>query len=580
MNSRYLVTSILAIVIVACSQQPGGDVADTVYTNGKIYTVNEAQPWAEAVAIKDGKFLVVGSNAEVEAVTGKETEVLDLNGGFAMPGTGDPHIHAGMMMPKRAFCGLPGTFYEPTEEMILDALEECIASYPDDQEWFIAHGFTTPAMSPETLTRKVLDELIPDRPAWIEDETGHNAWFNTKAMEAAGVDRSFEDTPEEFFSRTADGDLAGVAYEGAMNPFVEALPPFDVEIQKIGFNKLLDDALSKGITMVADAYTFEPDLQAWQELNQEGFDQHVVLYLGGNLGTPELTPVEELERWWSSYDLPGFKAVKIGMGGALESFSEALIDGYAETDAEPREAIPPGADDDAPTGKNARPVIPAEPFADYMRQLDDAGFQVMVHAIGDGAVRATLDGFETVIAANGNNRLRHHIDHCSLIHPDDFQRFVDLDVSCTIWPPLNAPISYNIEGIKPVLKPETWARMYANRARWDAGIRLVNHSDAPAAVLWPWWGMEASITRGFPGKPEIPKMGPEHALTLEELIVAYTINAAWVMRLDDVTGSIEEGKFADLIVLNHNLFEIPVTEIHTTEVQKTIFKGDVVYEQK
>ena len=569
---------VLLLLASACGGDRGaGEVADVAYINGQVYTVNDAQPWAEAVAIKEGKFLVVGSNADIEAATGESTVVVDLGGAFVMPGTGDPHIHAGLLMPKRAFCGLPGTFHEPTEEMILDALEECVREYPTDREWFIAQGYTTPAMSPETLTREFLDVLIPDRPAWIEDESGHNAWFNTLAMEAAGVTADFRDTPEEFFSRTESGDLAGVAYEGAMNPFLAALPPFDVELQKVGFTKLLDEALSKGITMVGDGYTFESDLQAWQELKQEGLGQHVVLFLKGNLGTAELTPVETLEQWWSSYDLPGYKAVKIGMGGALESISEALIDGYAETDVEPKEALPPGADDDAPTGKNARPVIPAEPFADYMKQLDDAGFQVMVHAIGDGTVRATLDGFEAVISANGNNRLRHHIDHCSLIHPDDFQRFVDLDVSCTIWPPLNAPVAYNMEGIRPVLKPETWARMYDNRARWDAGIRLVNHSDAPAAVLWPWWGMEASITRGFPGKPEIEKMGAEHALTLEELIRAYTINAAWVLRLEDVTGSIEPGKYADMIVLNHNLFEVPATDIHKTEVQKTVFKGEVVY---
>ena len=192
-------------------------------------------------------------------------------------------------------------------------------------------------------------------------------------------------------------------------------------------------------------------------------------------------------------------------------------------------------------------------------------------------MRATLDGYESVIAANGNNRLRHHIDHCSLIHPDDYQRFVDLDVSCTIWPPLNAPVSYNVGAIKPAIKPETWARMYANRERWDAGIRLVNHTDAPAATLWPWWGMEAAMTRAVPGKPEKGKMGPEHALTLEELIEAYTINVAWSLHLEKTTGSIEEGKSADMIILNHNLFEVPETEIHKTEVQKTIFKGDVVY---
>ena len=569
---------------LACAQQPAGDVADTIYTNGKIYTVNEAQPWAEAVAIKDGKFLVVGSAAEVEAVTGKETEVVDLAGAFAMPGIGDTHIHPALVMPKRAFCSLPGTFYEPTEEQTLDALRECIANYPDDREWFVATGWTMPAFSPETLTREFLDQLIPDRPAFIEDETGgHTAWFNTLAMEAAGVSRDTEDTPESFYSRTKDGDISGLAFEGGLNPFLEAMPPFDTELRKFAFMKLLDEATSKGITAVGDAYVFEHDLQAYQELKQEGkLKQHTVLYLKGNLGTAELTPVEELLEWWNAYDLPGHKAVKIGMDGSIESYSAPLVDGYADSEAPEIESPLPGDTlpaEEETAADNVRPLVPAEEFADYIAQLDAAGFQVMVHAIGDGTVRATLDGYEKVIEANGNNRLHHHMDHCSLIHPDDFQRFVDLDVSCTIWPPLNAPVGYNLGNIKPVLKPETWARMYDNRNRWDAGMRLVNHTDAPAAVLWPWWGMEATVTRGIPGQPDVPKMSPDQALTVAETIEAYTINAAWALRIDDVTGSIEEGKFADLIILNHNLFEIPETEIHTAEVQKTIFKGSVVYER-
>ena len=562
---------VIALAVVACSydespvteskSSPDAMVADTVYTNGRIYTVNQDQPWAEAVAIKDGKFIEVGTVADAEAVTGEGTEVIDLGGSFAMPGIGDTHLHPGLLMAKRAFCALPGTFAEPTEQQLMDALKQCIADYPDEREWFIAQGYTTPAMQQETLTREVLDRLIPDKPAWIEDESGHNAWFNTLAMEAAGMSRDFEDTPESFFSRTEDGDLAGVAFEGAMNPFLAALPPFDTKLRKLAFMKLLDEATSKGITALGDGYVFDYDLQAWHELKQEGaLKQHISLYLKGNLGTPELTPVKTLEKWWNDYDLPGHKGVKMGMGGAIESVSEALVDGYADP------------------AESARPVVDAEPFADYVRQLDAAGFQLKIHAIGDGTVRAVLDGYETVIRDNGNNRLRHHIDHCSLIHPDDFQRFVDLDVSCSIWPPLNAPLGYNIDAIKPKLKPETWDRMYANRAAWDAGVRLVNHTDAPAAVLWPWWGMEASITRGFPGKPEKGKLGPQHALTLEEVLVAYTINVAWSLHLENETGSIEEGKWADMIVLNHNLFEIPPGDIHKTEVMNTIFKGESVFE--
>ena len=247
------------------------------------------------------------------------------------------------------------------------------------------------------------------------------------------------------------------------------------------------------------------------------------------------------------------------MDGGIDSGTAPLVDGYADPSI------------------MAETIIAADVFADYVAQLDEAGFQVKVHALGDGTVRATLDGYETVIKANGNNRLRHHIDHCNLIHPDDFQRFVDLDVTCTMWPPLNAPVGYNLGSMKPMLKPETWARMYANRDAWDAGVKLVNHTDAPAAVLWPWYGMEAAVTRKIPGKPDSEPMSPEQALTVEEMIVAYTMHVAWSLRMDDQIGSIEEGKWADMIVLNHNLFEIPATDIYKTEVQKTIFKGEVVY---
>lgn len=560
MKTKVTMLVLALATFFACTQAPK-ETADTIYTNGKIYTVNEAQPWAEAVAVKDGKFIKVGSTAEVEAFKGENTKVVDLNGQFAMPGLGDPHLHMAMVMPKRVYCALPGTFYEPTEEMTLNALNEAIANYPKDLEWFIGTGFSVPAMSPETLTREFLDKLIPDRPAYIEDETGgHTAWFNTKAMEAAGISKATKDTPEAFYGRTKDGELNGMAYEGGLNPFLNVMPPFDTDLRKTAYMKLLDEATSKGITAAGDAYVFEVDLQAYQELKQEEkLNQHLTLYLGGNLGSAELTPVAELNRLWDSYDLPGHKAVKIGMGGAIESISEALVDGFADPN------------------NSAVPLVDAAPFADYISKLDAEGFQVKVHAIGDGTVRATLDGYEATIKANGNNRLRHHIDHASLVHSDDFQRFVDLDVAASIWPPLNAPVAYNIEGIKPVLKPETWNRMYDNRARQDAGMRLFNHSDAPAAVLWPWFGMEATITRGFPGKPDVPKMGPQHALTLEETIIAHTLNTAWVLRVDDVTGSIEEGKSADFIILNHNLFEIESTEIHNTEVQKTIFKGKEVY---
>ena len=568
-------------VLTAVSINPvSAQIADTVYTNGKIYTVNPTQPWVEAVAIKDGKFLAVGSAEQIAAVSGNETEVIDLNGNFAMPGIGDAHLHPAMTMPRRAFCALPGSFFEPSNDLIVDALKACLETYPADRDWVIAGGATFAAMNSETLTREFLDKLVPDRPAFIEDETGgHQMWFNTLAMKAAGIDKSFVDNPPEaFFDRTEDGDIKGVANEGAVNPFIDVLPPIDTEIRKIAIKKLADEALEKGITMYGDAYVFESDLVPYEQLHGEGdIKQHVVLYLKGNLGTAELTPVDQIQRWWDDHDLPGTRGVKLGMGGSIESISEALVDGYAPDSAAKAKDGPFPVDDAVPE-RNSEPVIPAKKFAQYVADLDAAGFQVIVHAIGDGTVRATLDGYEKVIRTNGGNPLRHRIDHCSLVHSDDFQRFIDLDVTCTIWPPLNAPGNYNLGAIRPVLKDETWARMYPNRSMLDAGVKLVTHTDGPAAPVWPWWGMEASLTRKNPTRPDLEPMGVDQALTVAELIEIYTINTAYSLHLDEVTGSIEKGKFADMIVLNHNLFEVSPTKIHKTEIQRTVIKGEVVYQ--
>jgi len=551
------------LVVIGCATEPTADeTADVVYTNGRIYTVNEAQPWAEAVAIKDGQFMVVGSNAEVEAVIGEGTEVVDLAGRFVMPGLIDIHTHPSMSMSFRVFCELPGTFYDPTEEQTIEALRACIEEYPDEQEWFFAEGYSSPVMSEETLTREFLDELIPDRPAYVKDESGHYGWGNSLAHELAGIDRNTPDTPEGFFSRLPDGEPAGQIFEEAMNPFEDLILPLSPEVARLAKRKLLDQATAKGVTAVGDAYVFERDLADWQAFKREGaLKAHVVLYHKGNLGNAELTPVEEITRFYEEYDLPGHPGIKMSMGGAIQSYTEVMLgDGYRN-------------------GQQVEPLIPVDTFAEYVRQLDEAGIQVKVHAIGDGTVRATIDGYEPTITARGENTLRHHIDHCTYIHPDDIARMADLQIPCSAWPMLNAPSGYNLDQATYV-QPEIFEESDPNRDLIDAGVRVANHTDAPQANLWPWWGMEATITRGFPGKPDIPPMAAHQAITLEETIKVHTLNAAWVMLLDDLTGSIEEGKFADMIVLNHNLFEIPETEIHKTEVQKTIYQGSVVYSRE
>ena len=533
--------------------------ADTVYTNGRIYTVNEAHPWAEAVAIKDGKFIAVGSADDVAAVTGDGTEVVDLKGAFAMPGLVDMHTHPSMSMAFRVHCELPGTFYLPTDEMTRKALEECVANYPDDEEWFFAEGYSSPVMKPETLTKEYLDSLIPDRPAYVKDETGHFGIANTRAFEMLGIDENTPDTDLGFYSRTEDGKPAGQLFEEAMNPFEDAILPLDPETAQEAKMRLLKEATRLGITATGDAYVFERDLADWQKFKQNGqLKLHVRLYMMGNIGNANLTPAERIAGYYQQYDLPGEPGAKMSLGGALESRTENFVGGgYLD-------------------GSNAPFLIPPDKFAAYMRELDAAGIQAKVHAIGDGAVRATIDGYLMAIERRGGNELRHHIDHCNYMQPDDMVRAAENDIPCSAWPMLSAPIGF-ITAQAEIIEEDIYRRGMPLRDKLDAGVLAANHSDAPQANLWPWWGLEAVVTRGFPGHPELGKFNEDQAVTLEEAIAVHTINGAYVMKLDDVTGSIEPGKYADMIVLNHNLFEIPETEIHKAQVERTLFKGEVVY---
>ena len=384
----------LAVVVVlgiGCAQTPSpSEVADTVYTNGRIYTVNQARPWAEAVAIKNRKFLVVGTNADVETVTGDGSEVFDLGGAFAMPGLVDIHGFHGMSTENRVYCELKGTFWEPTEEQILADLRACADDYPAEPEWFIAEGFTPGPMSKKALSLETLDEIIPGKPAYVQDESGHNAWVNTRALKVAGISAETPDPPAGYFERDESGALTGRVFESAQNFFTVLLPVQDLATQKLGNTKFLRQATEKGVTAIGNAYNFERHLAAWQALKTEGeLELHVVLFQDGNFGTGELTPVDDLVARYQDYDLPGPPGVKIGLDGAVESGTSPMVDGYRDPSIA------------------AVLVIEPEILSDYVAELDKHGYQVKIHAIGDLAVRAAIDALEPVIRAAGGNVNRH-----------------------------------------------------------------------------------------------------------------------------------------------------------------------------
>lgn len=314
------------------------------------------------------------------------------------------------------YCELKGTFWEPTEEQILADLRACAENFPAEPEWFIAEGFTPGPMSKEALSLATLDEIVPDKPAYVQDESGHNAWVNTRALEVARVTAETPDPPAGYFERDESGALTGRVFESAQNFFTELLPVQDLATQKLGNTKFLRQASEKGLTTIGNAYNFERHLAAWEALKKEGqLELHVALFQDGNFGTGELTPVGDLVARYEDYDLPGRPGVKIGIDGAVESGTSPMVDGYVD-----------------PSVK-AVLVIEPETLSDYVAELDKHGFQVKIHAIGDLAVRSAVDALEPVIRASGGNVNRHHIDHNSHVKPEDMTRMADLGIPATIW---------------------------------------------------------------------------------------------------------------------------------------------------
>jgi len=555
----------ITLTITGCAGSEAGEMAEVVYMNGRIYTVNEAQPWADAVAIKDGKFLVVGSNADVEAVTGDSTEVLDLGNQMVLPGLHDVHVHpyeSGLAYLK---CKLPGTLDSPTWQDLLDTLEECRPR--QEQGWFYGEGYTAAVIPEGKYTRETLDEIFPDQPVLLQDESGHNGWVNSKAIEVAGVTTETSLPPGNALGvDQVTGELNGQVIEiGALQVFKDVIPPDSDETKRDGLKLAMRMANENGLTSWFEAWTLEASLPIWDDLARAGeLTVHTRLaplaigFDGVAMDGPEIKALVE------AYELPGIAyGAKIFTDGTLEGGTAGML---------------------APSGPNndlGSTTVDEETFERVVRSLDAAGIQVKAHTIGDRANGMILEVLERVIADRGNNELRHHIGHVAHLHPDYYPRYVESGIPVESNIAQAAPMLYMTNVIKPVTPPDVWEHhTFPFGKLVNAGACLAGASDWSSLPFDPFYAMGAAVTRTDPKRPDLGAWSEENRMTVEQIIRAYTINGAHIMHQDDETGSIEEGKWADMVVTSQNLFEIEPMEIFKTSVIRTVFKGRVVYERQ
>lgn len=572
-------------LLCACTDQPDANLpgastpgetvvarqfADTVLLNGAIYTIDVAHPRVEAVAVRDGQFVFAGSSADARQYAGPETQVTDLAGKMAMPGINDAHVHPVMGATQSLYeCQFP---IESNPDQIADALRACVEKNPD-AGWVIGGQWGSGFFQQYDIgsPRAWLDAISGDKAVSLNDDSHHNAWFNSKALALAGITRSTPDPEGGSIGREADGEPNGLLFETAARVGQKAMPDWSAEQYIAAVQEVMRIARGFGITGMKDAGAYESGaMDAYHTVDTELGG--LTLHLAADIRTPygprtEPLDIAEIERVRDAYASTHVHTefVKIFLDGVpTPARTAGMLDAY----------LPDDVHGDHFTGNLH---VGPEALTNDLIALDAKGFTVKMHAAGDGSVREGLDAIEATRKANGDSGLRHELGHAGYIAPVDIPRFAALnavaDISPVLWYP--SPI---IDAIISALGPRG-EKYFPVRDLLDSGALVVAGTDWPAVApnANPWVGIESLVSRRDPYGRREGQLWPEQAVTLEEAIRIYTLNGARALRLDDVTGSIEVGKSADFIVLDRNLFEVPIDDVSETEVVMTFFEGRSIY---
>ncbi len=563
---RAAVILVAALTLTACHPQPPAEAPaaaappDLVFTNGRIYTMDGARSWAQAVAITDGRFSYVGTDARAKALAGPDTSVVDLGGRMVLPGMFDDHIHPVESGVDILSCDL--TKFSTLDDYLAE-IKRCADKHPD-APWVTGGGWLMSVFGPGAkASRKLIDEVVPNRPVYMASTDGHSAWVNSKALEIAGVTAETPDPPAGRIDREpGSNEPIGSLQESAMALVSDKIPPPDLETRLAGLQFAVDMLNGYGITSIQAANESEPLLETYRTLDDRGkLTLRVVAAQHWDV-TKGLEQMDRLKADRDKYSHGNLQAttVKIFADGVMENFTAAMLEPY----------IGQG-------GTRGKLNLTPEALKTAVVALDAAGFQVHVHAIGDRAVRTTLDAFQAAREANGVTDNRHHIAHLEVIQPSDIPRFRELGVSANFQPLWAYADPYITDLTLPYIKPELARWLYPIASVYDSGAVVVQGSDWSVSTANPFWQIETAITRKDAQNADSTVFIPEERITLPEALAMVTINAAWIDHRENDTGSIELGKLADLAVLDRNLFEIAPEDISETQTMLTLFGGQVVH---
>ena len=539
--------------------------ADSIYRNGKIYTVDPRRSWAEAVAIKDGRFIYVGAGDGVADHIGPETQIIDLEGKMAMPGLHDMHIHGVEgALAQLFYCNFPFT---ATANEIVDAVKAFAQERPEE-EWIIG-GAWLMGIAAE-IHKSKLDEVCPDRPVFLWDAAHHNAWVNSKALEIAEVTDGTEDPDGGEYGRDGDGQPTGLLLEEAANHVFGFVPKHSDEEYRSAIKWLAGMLNSLGVTSIKEAAVNRPMMEAYKAVDDAGelnlrVGCHFLWVTPFVYDPADLEPLLHDRHQYASNRIQ-VDFLKLFLDGVPAARTACMLDPYV-------------GDDPSMHDPYRLMLVDRELLKDVLIRFDREGLIVKMHATGDASLRAALDAIEAARIANGDSGLGHEIAHPQNVHPDDLSRFAELRAVPDLCPILWHPSPNKNTVVAATIGKERNEKSWPIGSYARSGAHVIAGTDwpamAPTASNWP--GIQAMITREDPLERVPGKLGVGEEVDVATALEFYTINGAKAARHETDCGSIEVGKLADMIVLNQNLFEIDRFQIKNTQVLLTMIGGEVVF---
>lgn len=545
-------TAAVGLLIAGGAGAEKGPPADRVFLNGHIWTGEPERPWAEALAVRGTRLIAVGSSADVDGLAGKGTDVFDLRGRFVAPGFIDAHLHLvdGGLSLRELRLDDASTFSD-----IVKAVSEWARTHPD-RHWVTGEGWQYEAFPAGLPTRLQLDAIVSDRPAWLVSYDGHTGWANSLALRLAGVTRATQDPPGGTIGREKGGEPSGALKETAMELVARLVPKLLPHEKERALKAAVERAGAWGLTSVHQAGMDEADLQTLAQVLQEvpKLRVWVALPIQKDPTPSVLAHQDELRRRFAE-GLVRVGAIKGYVDGVVESGTAAMFEPY-------------------PTGGRGTPRWTQEELDRAVAAYDAAGWQVMLHAIGDRGIDMALTAFEHAARANHTSGRRHRVEHIEVPRLSDLPRFRAGGIVAST----QALFAY--PGPKPedtvyikALGPERARRAMPFESIDDSGAVQAFGSDWPVFSAEVVRGIGCAVTRTTAGGLPAGGWEPEQRLSPEAALAHFTRDAAFAEHAEKEKGKLAAGKLADFVVLSQDILRSPPERIRETKVLLTVLGG-------